>query len=191
MINIQRHITFLPVIFLAMITIGYTSSTNANELSPSDCPVQIDTQFIDKKSRQSCKKHTASDNKSNYYLSSWVSKEEALFSSIYYQPIGGYQYWAKRPKIEKKHVKKWTIFEKVELKDITEVSCKDHTCFSFEMPDDFAECLWFDRNLNKTGRLSGHGNKNGVLRGFICRSKTDSLYTTEEAMKFLTAISAK
>lgn len=191
MIKIQQNLLFLPIIIFAITIIGNVSSSYANELSPTDCPVQIDSKFVEKKSRQSCKKHTASNNKSHYYLSSWVSKEESLFSSIYYQPIGGYQYWSKRPKIEKNHVKNWTIFEKVELQDITEVSCKDHTCFSFKMPDDFAECLWFDRNLNKTGRLSGHGNKNGVLRGFLCRSKTGDLYTSDEAMEFLTAISAQ
>ncbi|WP_417454532.1 hypothetical protein [Kiloniella sp.] len=191
MIKIQNHIPVLALIFFSIATIGNAATSSANEISPADCPVQLDSKFVEKKSRQSCVKHTASDNKSHYYLSSWVSKEESLFSSIYYQPIGGYQYWKKRPKIEKKHVKNWTIFEKVELSDITEISCKDHTCFSFKMPDDFAECLWFDRNLNKTGRLSGHGNKNGVLRGFLCRSKTGDLYTSDEAMKFLTSISAK
>ncbi|WP_120497504.1 hypothetical protein [Kiloniella sp. EL199] len=191
MTKTQQHTSLLTVILLTAGIIGNTSLSYAKELSPAECPVQISEQFIEDKSLQSCEKHTSSNNRSHYYITTWASKTQARFSSIFYQPLRGFRYWADRPEIQKEDVKKWEIFEKIKLDDIVEIPCTNHTCFSFLVPENSAECLWFDRDLERTGRLSGEGNENGVLRGFLCRSSKDHLYTTDEAMKYLTSISAK
>ncbi|WP_085905798.1 hypothetical protein [Kiloniella majae] len=191
MIKIQQYTSLLTIIIFALIAIGNATSSNARELSPADCPVQIDENFTTEIAQQSCEKYTSSNNKSHYFITTWASKKQKRFSSIFYQPIRGYSYWSKMPKIQKEDVKKWEIFEEIEIDNIVEISCTNHTCYSFPASDNSAECLWFDRNLKRTGRLSGEGNKNGVLRGFLCRPSKDSLYTSDEAMKYLTSISAE
>ncbi len=191
MIKIQQYNSLLTMIFFALIAISNASPSYASELSSADCPVQIDKKFTTEMSQQSCEKYTSSNNKSHYFITTWASKNQMRFSSIFYQPLRGYRYWSKMPKIQKEDVKKWEIFEEIQIDDIVEISCTDHTCYSFPVPDRSAECLWFDRNLKRTGRLSGEGNRNGALRGFLCRPSKDSLYTSDEAMQYLTSISAK
>ena len=181
-------LTSLFVTFLHLLIIPTASS---KELSASSCPINLGFDISNQMNEQDCKRYTHSSNNSFYYKSRWKWNDYLSYGEATYYPLKSGFYWLKVHQLNKDNIKDWHELRNVRPSKVKDLSCSGHTCFTFADPSGDGNCMVYQRDVNKGNKLSEVTGATSNLYGYNCDTGKPSLFTTEEADKFLGNLDAK